>query len=238
MTLIGGGWTAAAAPAVYAAFLGAAARVSHGAPPRIACVIVDEGDGPEYFERFARALTTAGDCHPGPVLLRPGERFDVAALAAVHGLLVCGGPTAAYAAALVPSRHAIHAWLRGTGAPYAGFSAGASIAAERAVVGGWLDRGRPVCPQEASEDLDEVTVAPGLGLVAHSVDVHAAEWGTRPRLEVALASAGAGPLGLAIDEDTVAVFDGTSLAVRGLGTVTTHPAYGASSRSVSPGPKA
>ena len=46
------------------------------------------------------------------------------------------------------------------GVPYLGFSAGAAIAAEAALVGGWRIGDVPVSPEEASEELDEITVAP------------------------------------------------------------------------------
>lgn len=70
-----------------------------------------------------------------------------------------------------------------------------------------------MCPDEAGEDLDDVTVRPGLGLVPFAVDVHCAQWGTLPRL-VAAVDSGLVPAGVAIDENTL-------LAVRG-GTATVH----------------
>ena len=70
--------------------------------------------------------------------------------------------------------------------PYLGFSAGAAIAAERALVGGWRIGGVAVSPEEASEGLDELTVAPGIGLVDVAIDVHVAQWGTLSRLVAAV----------------------------------------------------
>ena len=52
------------------------------------------------------------------------------------------------------------------GVPYAGFSAGAALAARSAVVGGWLLDGVPVCPEDTAEDLDEIAVRDGLGLMS------------------------------------------------------------------------
>jgi cyanophycinase len=101
--------------------------------------------------------------------------------------------------------------------PYAGYSAGAAIAAERAILGGWrLDR-LAVCAPEAAEDLVEVAVAPGLGLVPFAVDVHATQWGTLTRLVHAVA-AGLVDGGWAVDEGTALVLgDGGPPHVEGLG---------------------
>lgn len=62
------------------------------------------------------------------------------------------------------------------GRPYAGSSAGGAVAAETALVGGWRSDGVAVCPEDAAEDLDDVTVTAGLGLVPWLVDVHCALW--------------------------------------------------------------
>jgi cyanophycinase len=87
------------------------------------------------------------------------------------------------------------------GAPYLGFSAGAAIAADRALIGGCRIDGVEVCDPDAGEELDEVAVADGLGLVPFTVDVHAAQWGTLARLTAAVA-AGLVGAGVAIDEHT------------------------------------
>jgi cyanophycinase len=105
-----------------------------------------------------------------------------------------------------------------TGVPYAGFSAGAAIAAECALVGGWRIGGVAVAPEEAAEDLDELTVAPGVGLVDVAIDVHAAQWGTLSRL-VAAVEAGLVEGGLAIDEHTVLIVGEGGLRVAGRGSV-------------------
>lgn len=76
------------------------------------------------------------------------------------------------------------------------------MAARHAVVGGWLVDGVPVCPEETGEDLAEVETRAGLGLVPFAVDVHAAQWGTLPRL-IAVVARGAAPYGVAVDENTL-----------------------------------
>jgi cyanophycinase len=92
------------------------------------------------------------------------------------------------------------------------------IAADRAVLGGWLIGDVPVCPEDAAEDLDEVTLADGLGLVDLAIDVHAAQWGTLTRL-IAATEAGLVRGGVAIDENTALVVGEGALAVLGTGSV-------------------
>ena len=74
-----------------------------------------------------------------------------------------------------------------------------------------------ICAEEAGEDLEQLTVRPGLGLVPFAVDVHATQWGTLTRLVHAV-RAGAVSDGLAVDEGTVAIVrDGELAGVEGLG---------------------
>lgn len=213
VTLIGGGWTDSALPAVYGPFLAAA-----GEDPTVACVVIDEGDGPEQFARWQAALTAVAPCRPVPVLVPLGATLDTEALADAGALLVCGGLTPAYADALAPVADPVRAWLA-AGRPYAGFSAGAAVAAAEALVGGYRVDGRAVCPPDAGEDLEEVTVTRGLGLVDVTVDVHAATWGTLARAVAAVASGRASEVH-AIDEDTALTVDADGRRqVVGLGAV-------------------
>jgi cyanophycinase len=205
--LIGGGW---GAPHLYTPFLDAA-----GSDPSVACVVLDEGDGAEYFARYASVLTTLAECRPRPVFVSIGGVLDPAALEGADGLLVCGGLTPAYAAALAPAADAIRSWLA-AGRPYAGMSAGAAVAAGTALVGGYVHDGRVVCPPDTAEDLDELTVVDGLGLVPFAVDVHAAQWGTLGRLCAAV-GAGLLPWGVAVDEDTAVVLSDEAAEVTGTG---------------------
>ncbi|MFF4545608.1 Type 1 glutamine amidotransferase-like domain-containing protein [Streptomyces sp. NPDC001435] len=207
--LIGGGWDTAE---VYEPFLDAA-----GDAPRIGCVVLDEGDGSEQFARYEGALRKAGDCTPVPLLVPLGGRFGPEAVAGVDGVLVCGGLTPAYQEAFAQCLEGLLRALAERGVPYAGFSAGAAVAARHAVVGGWLLDGVPVCPENSAEDLEEIAVRPGLGLVPFGVDVHAAQWGTLPRLVAAVAR-GYVPYGVALDENTlVEVGDDGYARVSGLG---------------------
>lgn len=204
--LIGGGW---AAPNLYGPFLDAA-----GGQPAIACVVLDEGDGPAEFARWAGALRQVAACEPVPVLVPEGSTLALSTLDGADALLVCGGLTPAYAAALAPVAAGLRSWLATR--PYCGFSAGSAIAATRAVVGGWRDREVEVCPEDAGEDLDQVAVVDGLGLLDLMIDVHCAQWGTLPRLIAALGGDGTG---VGIDENTALhVVDG-EMSVSGLGAV-------------------
>ncbi|MEV6839336.1 hypothetical protein AB0N17_33320 [Streptomyces sp. NPDC051133] len=209
--LIGGGWDTTE---VYEPFVRAL-----GGDRRVGCLVVDEGDGAAQFERYAEALRKAGAKTPVPLLVPVGGRFEpAAALDGIDGLLVCGGLTPAYQEALEGCRERLPGLLAERGMPYAGFSAGAAVAARRAVVGGWLLDGVPVCAEEIGEDLAEVEVRAGLGLVPFAVDVHAAQWGTLARL-VAAVGRGEVPYGVAVDENTLlGVADGRA-RVAGLGRV-------------------
>ncbi|MFJ9024000.1 hypothetical protein ACIRPU_29100 [Streptomyces sp. NPDC102259] len=218
--LIGGGWEETVADVVHGPFLRAAraaraaSRASGAAPagvagadsgsaPRILCVIVDEGDGAEQFARYDVALRRAGDCTPVPSLVPVGERFELGAVTEdVSGVFVCGGLTPAYQEALAEASGPLAALLVERGLPYAGFSAGAALAARDAVVGGWLVDGVAVCPPDTAEDLEEIEVRAGLGLVPFGVENHAAQWGTLGRL-TAVVAGGRLAHGVAIDENTL-----------------------------------
>ncbi|HSE56137.1 MAG TPA: hypothetical protein VLB03_10410 [Nocardioidaceae bacterium] len=113
---------------------------------------------------------------------------------------MCGGPTPRYLEGLVPVRKTVRQAVL-SGVPYLGFSAGAMVASEAALVGGWRHAGRPVCPEEWSEGHIDVTVRPGLGLVPFSVDVHVAQAGLLGRT-LCLPTVGGAAEAVGIDEDT------------------------------------
>jgi cyanophycinase len=217
--LIGGGWQGEAADAVYGAFLDEAAgwgRGAGGEGPRVACVLVDEGDGRAEFARYESVLRSVAACRPVPVLVPVGETLSLEAFEDADAVLVGGGLTPAYQEAFAPVRDEVREFVKGRGLPYAGFSAGAALAAESALVGGWLSKGIPVCPSDAAEDLEEVEVRAGLGLVPAAVDVHAAQWGTLARLVEVVRSGGASQ-GVALDEGTALVVRDGQGVVAGLG---------------------
>jgi cyanophycinase len=194
VSLIGGGREDAQVRASHEPFVAAC-----GGGPIVAYALEDP-------ERWEGALRLAG-AEDVRCLLEPPTPDDLAGAA---GVFVGGGLTPGYQEALV-------GW-RAPDLPYAGFSSGAAVAAARAIVGGWRLAGRDVCAEEAGEDLEELAVRDGLGLVDFAVDVHATQWGTLTRLVHAV---GAGLIeeGWAIDEGTVLVVDGGSVRVEGLGSV-------------------
>jgi cyanophycinase len=198
--LIGGGWSDERAGDMFGGFVAAAAERA-GAEPRILMVLM--GTTPEdleYHQRFVHALGLAGGHEQLLAPVAEGDRFDADLLDGIDGLFVGGGPTPEYHASLSSSYDAIRERVS-AGLPYAGFSAGAAIAATTAIIGGWRIDGVPVCPEESNEELDQVTVVDGIGLVGGAVDVHATQWGNLGRL-VAAVEAGLVPHGVAIDECT------------------------------------
>ena len=224
--LVGGGWSSGGDPEVTAPFLAEAAQRAAGSGrmiPRIGFLLVRDGDDPSdaYRSGYPASFMAVAACEPVVALITtaPGHEavFDSAVLNDIDGLVIGGGMTPAYLAAVEPIMEEIRL-LVADGLPYLGFSAGAMIAADRAVIGGYLIDGVQVCPEDTAEDLDEVTVVEGLGLVDLAIDVHAAQWGTLTRL-VAATEAGLVDGGIAIDEFTVLIVGDDSLRVVGTGSV-------------------
>lgn len=220
--LVGGGWSAEGDPDVTGGFLAEAAQRAAGLGrmvPRIAMLfVVDDGTpSPEYRSGYPASFQRVASCDPVVTVVEHGAPFDSAVLTDIDALVVGGGLTPAYLAAIDPLMDEIRL-LVADGLPYLGFSAGAMIAADRAVIGGWRLDGVAVCPEETGEDLDEVTIDEGLGLVDLAIDVHAAQWGTLGRL-IAATEAGLVDGGVAIDEKTALVVSDDGLRVVGAGNV-------------------
>jgi len=199
--LIGGGWSDERVGDMFGGFVAAAATRAEGRDPRVLMVLLGTDDEAlEYHERYVRALGLVGGHELVVERIADGATFDASRLDEVDALLVGGGDTPEYHRALSPSYDVIRERVT-AGMPYAGFSAGAAIAATTAIIGGWRIDGVPVCPEDSDEGLDPVTVVDGIGLVGGAVDVHAVQWGNLSRL-VAAVEAGAVAHGLAIDECT------------------------------------
>jgi cyanophycinase len=220
--LVGGGSVGEQALRVYGMFVAEAvqrARQSGRPAARIGVVQLHEGDaavGRERVAQFVDMLARLGYNEPVPVLLKEGDTLVDRQLEGLDALLVAGGLTPAYLTAVLPVQEQIRA-LVADGTPYLGFSAGAAVAARRAIVGGWKMGDLVMCPEENGEELDELTVADGLGLVDFAVDVHAVQWGNVTRTMMAVSS-GAVERAVAVDESTVLVVapDG-SHTVNGVG---------------------
>jgi cyanophycinase len=171
---------------------------------RVAVVVHHRGGSPEsVLQDYAGPLQTLTSCDVVPVLLRAGSPADPAALNDADAVVVGGGLTPAYLEGLRGCAGAIAARVA-DGAPYLGFSAGAMVAPGRGIIGGYRIGGVEVCGEECSEDLDEVDVRDGLGLVPFAVDVHAAQAGTLSRAVGAVAT-GLVDRAVAVDENTALV---------------------------------
>lgn len=224
--LVGGGWSVGGDPEITGPFLAEAAQRAAGSGrmiPRVGILIVVDADSPSpaFLEGYASSFTAVAACEPvvATIETAPGADtvFGSEVLTDIDALVIGGGLPPAYLAAVDPIMEEIRL-LVADGLPYLGYSAGAMIAADRAVIGGWRIDGVPVCPEETGEDLEEVTVEEGLGLVDLAIDVHAAQWGTLGRL-VAATEAGLVDGGVAIDEFTALVVADDGLRVAGSGNV-------------------
>ncbi|NQX12797.1 Type 1 glutamine amidotransferase-like domain-containing protein [Microbacteriaceae bacterium VKM Ac-2855] len=219
--LVGGGRDPETDAQVFGAFLAEATQRAENAGrfdgPRLAIVLVHDGLGPEYYDGYVRAMTSLAAIEPVPVLAPEGSFIRPESFEDIDGVFVGGGSTPAYRDALAGSFERLRE-LVASGVPYLGYSAGAAIAPDRALVGGYRIGGVGVSPDSAAEELDEVTVLEGIGLIDVSVDVHAAQWGTLSRL-VAATEAGLIDGGVAIDEATVLIVGTGALQVRGSGSV-------------------
>lgn len=216
--LVGGGWTPDVRPAVYGPFVDEARRLRRN--PRVGVIQLYDPtieNGAAKFEQFADILHALGVGDVTPLLVAAGDVLAPGLLADLDGLLVAGGPTPQYLTAVTPIAEEIRT-LVSRGVPYLGFSAGAGVAATRALIGGWKHDDLVIAREDSADGIDQLTVAPGLGLVAFAVDAHAAQWGTLTRV-VAAVIRGDVDSGVAIDEDTVCIVDADSTRTAGAGQV-------------------
>jgi cyanophycinase len=219
--LVGGGRDDEYAGEVYEPFIAEAAVRASALDreiPRIGVLLVGGGDeAAEYARSYRDQLLRTAPCEPVIEWVDGSGHFASRVLGDIDGLLIGGGHTPSYLAAVGNITDEIRL-LVSDGLPYLGFSAGAMIAADHAIVGGWLVGDVPVCPEDTAEDLEEVTIAQGLGLVDLAIDVHAAQWGTLGRL-IAATEAGMVDGGVAIDEFTSLIVGEGELRVVGSGSV-------------------
>lgn len=203
--LVGGGPDTVTAPAIFDEFMAEVRERAGGSRlPRIAVVLVDHEGSAQYFlPAYLDALQHRTPCEVTTVLLGTERPVDPGVFDGADAIVVGGGPTPVYLAGLRSAAAAIRQAVA-AGAPYLGFSAGAMIAPERAIAGGYRIRGAQVCPEEASEGLAEVELHDGLGLVPFAVDVHAAQAGTLGRAVAAVVHGMVGKA-VAVDENTALV---------------------------------
>jgi cyanophycinase len=220
--LIGGGWLSETFSQTYGCFL---QRATLKWQRRIAIVVAEEPevDSHAQFLHFLEVFETLG-LHPNEaskIIVSAKNPLTAAKLAELDptGIFVCGGLTPAYYEGLCLDRSWL-ALLRENKIPYGGFSAGAAITSEKAIIGGWQRKinGQSVeiTNQSASEDLDFLDVRGGLGLVPFAVDAHATQWGTLSRLIHAV-DADLTESGWAIDENTMLEIIEDKVQVHGAG---------------------
>lgn len=216
--LIGGGWDERAHALTYGPFTSAAGQDGRA---RVACVLHDIPERDVAYGFAAAALRRAGVDDTFPVFVSQDHPLRFGDLNGATGVLVGGGLTPAYHDAIAPTSGEWLPWLRDNAIPYAGFSAGAMIAPEFGIIGGWKirrgDQDLQICSEDVSEDEEYLDIRPGLGLVPFAVDVHAAQYGTPTRLMHAVHARFVTD-GWAIDEDTMLEIAGGTVRVHGLGS--------------------
>lgn len=180
-----------------------------------ALVLFDhEGSGDYFLPGYQEPLERYLECETRVIYVREGEPVEPSEFREVDAIVVGGGPTPAYLEGLRPAAEAIRAAVD-DGVTYLGYSAGAMIAPTFAIVGGYMHEERQVCPEEWSEGLGHITIAPGLGLTRIGIEVHAAQGGTLGR---AISAVHAGLLSevAAIDEDTALILDQNGMLKTGV----------------------
>lgn len=165
----------------------------------------------------ADALSEAGACEPVVREYGAQQEAALADLVDIDAIYVSGGDPREYLRALQPVIGEIRRRVA-EGTPYFGTSAGALIAADRAVVAGHSIGGVAVAPEAIDDRTAELEVVEGIGLVDITIDVHAAQWGTVSRL-IAATEADLVSGGVAIDEGTTLVVADGGLTVQGTGSI-------------------
>jgi len=202
--LVGGGVSSHLVDA-FDAFVAELEGFARSRRPQVLVVLSgDEVASGRFLAPFAELLSCRG-VSVVPVFLGSQTRWP-AQMGTTDGVIVGGGRPSAYLEGLRPFAADLRA-LVASGVPYMGFSAGAMIAPQHALCGGFQVAGRQVCPDDVGEGLTEVTFQSGLGMVPFTVDTHTETFGTLGRA-VAVACAEPSTPCLAIDEHTAVVVDG------------------------------
>ncbi|MEV7527808.1 Type 1 glutamine amidotransferase-like domain-containing protein [Agrococcus sediminis] len=136
--LLGGGW-ADDESRWTGRFVAEARERAEGAPV-IVCVLwaKTESEGAGWHDDYVDDLTKLGAGEVRIVQLTPERQLQPTDLGSAEGIFVGGGLTPGYHAATMPAADTIRG-LVASGVPYAGFSAGAMIAGDVALLGGWRE---------------------------------------------------------------------------------------------------
>lgn len=216
----GGGTDPSANQACFSPFVETAYRT--GGVPKLVLVIHQQHEAD--LDAYRKMLIHGGAKaeHITPVLVS-GERSLMGIdLLGASGVFVAGGHTPDIHYALCQDI----SWLRTLkreNIPYCGTSAGATIAAKHAIVGGYKIRrkGRTVQMMHpaASEGIEMLDIRGGLGIIPdvfQAVDVHASQAGTLLRV-IHMVEQGLTHTVAALDEDTMVEFAMGEVIVYGLG---------------------
>ncbi|MFZ4843656.1 peptidase S51 [Mycetocola saprophilus] len=209
--------TAAAAGSLCAELWGrfiADVRSQAGEDTRIVVLAVGDTAATQARE-LVEAAHREGDARFSVVTT--SDTFDLQAIAVASAIVVVDGEPEAVRAALAPIDGEIRRRVAAD-TPYLGIGAGAIVAAEKALIGGWRIGGVPVSPEEYGFGLDEVTVAQGLGLLDLSVVTAPAATGSLGRL-VAATEGALVPGGIGIDTETALIIADGRLEVVGKGSL-------------------
>ena len=219
--LSGGGWPSEDDAVIYREFLNDVASYAQSAGRidglRVAIVLVRDGDGPERGSEVQSLLSSITKVDPVVIIAAEGSPIAPTSFADIDGVLVFDGLAPAYRESLEPSFLELRR-LVAAGMPYLGLGAGAVLAGDTAIVGGWKIGSVPVSPYEAAQEIEQVTIAEGLGLVDLGIDIQAAQQGTLSRT-IAACEAGMVDGAVAIDAHTSLIIRGGALAVVGRGSV-------------------
>lgn len=215
--LLGGGW--AEDETTWTGRFIDEARERAGTAPNIVCVLwaPTAEEGRPWHADYERDLMSSGAGTVSIVQLTSERQLEPTDLGNADGIFVGGGLTPGYHRAMMPAADTVRG-LVASGVPYAGVSAGAMIAGDQALVGGYRIGGVEVSREAFSEGLEDVTLDAGLGLVDLVVDVHAAQEGTVSRA-IALVDAGLAERVVAVDENTSLIVSPAGVEVAGLGSV-------------------
>lgn len=220
--LIGGGWNPAGQEFTFGRFVEAA---TNDKVRKIILVIADDGDQDkdEVLDKYLHVFNALGveDSEIIPLFISDKQSLSEAFLIENEptGVFVGGGLTPLYHQGVCVDARWVN-YLLAHNIPYGGFSAGAALAAQQAIVGGWKmqvnDKQVPILDADLAEDLEFLDVRDGLGMTSFSIDVHASQWGTLTRLLHAVDQQVVGS-GWAIDEDTMLHIENDQITVYGLG---------------------
>lgn len=220
--LIGGGWEPESWRHTYGSFV-QAAQVSGRCQISLILAAEHDDEKREIAARYGAVFELLGVSSEEMTIIWISEtcplKPEIFAVTQPTGVFVGGGLTPVYQTALCVDKTWL-GYLHQRQIPYAGFSAGAAIAAEQAIVGGWkvqrAEQAINILDSDFGEEIALLEVRPGLGLIPFAVDVHASQWGTITRLLHAV-DMNMVTEGWAIDENTAIQVYGDQLAIRGLG---------------------